>query len=211
MKTMLVTFPIIRQLLHQAVDTDVVKRSQCGVCADSVRVWLKLCEDDKIPREFFRCGLGSVKDRVSVEGLCWNWKREPRSEAELTELCNLSQLLGGVFLSPRPDSVTFSFSFDSIYKVAVVRKFLDSRIASAGDSIVCCLSRITAAVPLRVRGVNLESDSCIICNESAQSVDHALVECASASEVRRLIFGWCGVSPCSFSSIVDLLDFGARR
>ncbi|KAI3512001.1 hypothetical protein L1887_19163 [Cichorium endivia] len=74
-----------------------------------------------------------------------------------------------------------------------------------------CLTKLAVNVPLRVRGVNLESDSCIICNESAESVDHALVECASASEVRRLIFGWCGVSPYSFSSVVDLLDFGPTK
>nr|KAJ0193936.1 hypothetical protein LSAT_V11C800398890 [Lactuca sativa] len=70
--------------------------------------------------------------------------------------------------------------------------------------------RIASMMGLRARGIESQTTMCGACINEEEDVDHVLVRCPFAKDVRDKIFNWCGIQNQSFNSISELLIFAAN-
>nr|KAJ0207113.1 hypothetical protein LSAT_V11C500286140 [Lactuca sativa] len=61
---------------------------------------------------------------------------------------------------------------------------------------------------LQERGVLIESSGCGSCISGFDCVDHILVHCPFAGEIRREIFKWCGMYQSMFNNLEDIISYG---
>ncbi|XP_071687671.1 uncharacterized protein [Rutidosis leptorrhynchoides] len=65
--------------------------------------------------------------------------------------------------------------------------------------------RIPVRIELDIRGIDLHSVRCPVCDDDLESVDHFIVSCKFASDVWSRIYNWWKLGPCSCSN-VDILE-----
>ena len=70
------------------------------------------------------------------------------------------------------------------------------------------MGRITEAVTLQTRGIMVQNPRCQQCNNSVESVDHVLIHCNYAKEVRFWILKWCGVQQdIQANTVKEIIDY----
>ncbi|XP_071694307.1 uncharacterized protein [Rutidosis leptorrhynchoides] len=168
----------------------------------------------------------SVQDRMAAnneELYTWNWKREISGRV-LSELMNLEQLLSAASLvSNLPDKVLWSLDINGGFHINRLSKEIDdqllSEFGSQQETIRCKLvpkkvkifvwraakKKLPVRVELDNRGIDLNSIRCPLCDDSLESVDHALIFCKHARDVWERIFKWWNIGSFKFFSSSELL------
>nr|KAJ0196777.1 hypothetical protein LSAT_V11C700381330 [Lactuca sativa] len=153
----------------------------------------------------------SVADRISGSTFTWSWKSNPSYLGLGPAVQALITDLSGVQLAHGADRYKCKLTGDGKYTVSSVRKVLEINLSSVnGQSIInwykvvpikvsgfiwrAVQGRIPAAVELESRGILVNSLLCSLCIGQQESVDHVLICCPFAHEIRENIMRWCGVS-----------------
>ncbi|XP_024969768.1 uncharacterized protein LOC112509139 [Cynara cardunculus var. scolymus] len=169
----------------------------------------------------------SISDRISISenGLTflWNWRRPIRDGREQRDLISIISLCEN-FRFGSCDKWRCDLDKSGVFSVAPLRKAIDSMaLRRCGPPTMWLktvptkirmfiwrgrLDRLSTKVNLIKRGVHLEDDLCPPCKEYLETINHILLECRKAVDVRRNIKYWADWIPDSVSSINDLLFFG---
>ncbi|GKB28130.1 RNA-directed DNA polymerase, eukaryota [Tanacetum coccineum] len=158
-----------------------------------------------------------VKDRFATGAWSGNWFRPINGGRALADLNSLLMELGSITLSNKVDSVSSSLSSDGSYLVSDVRKHIDDCLLL--NPLPCTrwckviprkvniymwhlfLDRLPHRLNLSLRGLDIDSIMCPLCNNHVESNAHVFFSCDIARDVWSLVRGWCDSkfpSPSSF-------------
>ncbi|GKA37864.1 cation/H+ exchanger, CPA1 family protein, partial [Tanacetum coccineum] len=157
-----------------------------------------------------------VRDRI-VNGLwAWDWRRPVNGGRALADLNNLLMDIGSLNVEVDRDCVVSSLSTDGSYSVSFIRKHIDNcMIANSLPSTRWCkiiprkvnifmwrllLDRLPHRLNLSSRGLDIDSILCPVCSEHVESNSHAFFSCSAASNIWRLVRGWCELKIPTLSS-----------
>ena len=75
------------------------------------------------------------------------------------------------------------------------------------------LDRVPTKTNLLKRNIQLEDESCTLCDGQSETIDHLLVECSKSDEVRRAVNRWWNVFTFPCDNLNELLgsDFGSSQ
>ncbi|XP_035843953.1 uncharacterized protein LOC110931403 [Helianthus annuus] len=167
-----------------------------------------------------------VKDRmvrpVSNPNGKWEWRSVPNSSSELAEWSKLYALLQSVDLVDRADRWLWSGVGSIGFSVGAVKRlfFINLDFSSRFVWDWCkwlpkkCnlfawraeLDRIPTREALKKRGVQIEDDSCPLCNLEVESVDHLFTSCGVTSVIWQKVQAWCKSSNLFVFSFRDILE-----
>ncbi|GJU25669.1 RNA-directed DNA polymerase, eukaryota, reverse transcriptase zinc-binding domain protein [Tanacetum coccineum] len=170
-----------------------------------------------------------VRDRI-VNGLwAWDWRRPVNGGRALADLNNLLMDIGSLNVEVDRDCVVSSLSTDGSYSVSFIRKHIDNcMIANSLPSTRWCkiiprkvnifmwrllLDRLPHRLNLSSRGLDIDSILCPVCSEHVESNSHAFFSCSAASNIWRLVRGWCELKIPTLSSCDewDIIDTHFRE
>lgn len=159
-------------------------------------------------------------------GFDWHWKTQSMQVEILYDLENLHSLLQGITINHSQYGLGFNFSPDGKYSIKTMRKKLELRLTSYNGlditqskaiplKIKCfiwkvCLGRIPVQTNLTKRGILVQSTLCPLCNTSQETVDHMLVGCSIAVEVKDWILKWCGIHDMKVNNVNGFFNFVAN-
>lgn len=72
------------------------------------------------------------------------------------------------------------------------------------------LNKLLVAANLEARGIQVQIDTCLLCNEEKETCDHILINCIFAIEAQQWILKWCEIPTTKFNGVADLLNFVAN-
>ncbi|XP_071732316.1 uncharacterized protein [Rutidosis leptorrhynchoides] len=152
----------------------------------------------------------------------WCWSRDPRGRTagELEEFCNLLKTISFDF--NRQETWPWSLASNGIFEVKNLSKLIDSELLGSEspptqetlrNNLVpkkievfvwrALKKRLPVRIELDKRGIDLHSVRCPVCDDGLESVDHALFECKSSSDVWARILKWWNFNTTTCAS--DLL------
>ncbi|GJV47128.1 RNA-directed DNA polymerase, eukaryota, reverse transcriptase zinc-binding domain protein [Tanacetum coccineum] len=148
-----------------------------------------------------------VRDRI-VNGLwAWDCRRLVNGGRALEDLNNLLMDIGSLNVEVDRDCVVSSLSTDGSYSVSFIRKHIDNcMIANSLPSTRWCkiipqkvnifmwrllLDRLPHRLNLSSRGLDIDLILCPVCSKHVESNSHAFLSCSAASNIWRLVRGWC--------------------
>ncbi|GJS34015.1 reverse transcriptase domain, reverse transcriptase zinc-binding domain protein [Tanacetum coccineum] len=124
--------------------------------------------------------------------------------------------IGSLNVEVDRDCVVSSLSTDGSYSVSFIRKHIDNcMIANSLPSTRWCkiiprkvnifmwrllLDRLPHRLNLSSRGLDIDSILCPVCSEHVESNSHAFFSCSAASNIWRLVRGWCDLKIPTLSS-----------
>ncbi|GJW06190.1 RNA-directed DNA polymerase, eukaryota, reverse transcriptase zinc-binding domain protein [Tanacetum coccineum] len=157
-----------------------------------------------------------IRDRI-VNGLwTWDWRRPVNGGRALADLNNLLMDIGSLNVEVDRDCVVSSLSTDGSYSVSFIRKHIDNCMIA--NSLPCTrwctiiprkvnifmwrmlLDRLPHRLNLSSRGLDIDSILCPVCSEHVESNSHAFFSCSAASNIWRLVRGWCELKIPTLSS-----------
>ncbi|GKC32603.1 putative RNA-directed DNA polymerase, eukaryota, reverse transcriptase zinc-binding domain protein [Tanacetum coccineum] len=157
-----------------------------------------------------------VRDRIANGLWAWDWRRPVNGGRALTDLNNLLMDIGSLNAEVDRDCVVSSLSTDGSYSVSFIRKHIDNcMIANSLPSTRWCkiiprkvnifmwrllLDRLPHRLNLSSRGLDIDSILCPVCSEHVESNSHAFFSCSAASNIWRLVRGWCDLKIPTLSS-----------
>ncbi|GJW28107.1 RNA-directed DNA polymerase, eukaryota [Tanacetum coccineum] len=146
-----------------------------------------------------------VKDRFVTGAWSWNWFRPINGGRALADLNSLLMELGSITLSNKADSVSSSLSSGGSYSVSDVRKHIDDCLLL--NPLPCTrwckviprkvkiymwrlfLDRLPHRLNLSLRGLDIDSIMCPLCNNHVESNAHVFFSCDIARDVWSLVRG----------------------
>ncbi|GJZ23911.1 RNA-directed DNA polymerase, eukaryota, reverse transcriptase zinc-binding domain protein [Tanacetum coccineum] len=157
-----------------------------------------------------------IRDRI-VNGLwAWDWRRPVNGGRAFADLNNLLIDIGLLNVEVDRDCVVSSLSTDGSYSVSFIRKYIDNcMIANSLPSTRWCkiiprkvnifmwrllLDRLPHRLNLSSCGLDIDSILCPVCSEHVESNSHAFFSCSAASNIWRLVRGWCDLKIPTLSS-----------
>ncbi|GKA86254.1 RNA-directed DNA polymerase, eukaryota, reverse transcriptase zinc-binding domain protein [Tanacetum coccineum] len=139
-----------------------------------------------------------------------------RFNRALADLNNLLMDIGSLNVEVDRDCVVSSLSTDGSYSVSFIRKHIDNcMIANSLPSTRWCkiipqkvnifmwrllLDRLPHRLNLSSRGLDIDSILCPVCSEHVESNSHTFFSCSAASNIWRLVRGWCELKILTLSS-----------
>ncbi|KAJ9558563.1 hypothetical protein OSB04_013177 [Centaurea solstitialis] len=199
-----------------------------------IRFWLDpWCGTDNLANRFPRLAaidtnIGcSLADRTewTTNGFVFRgcWRREIREGRETSEILMVNTLCNNV------ERWHWRLNESGIFSVASLRAAIDSlTLRSAGPVTVwnkfiltkvrirnwqARIDRLPTKQNLMERGVVLDNDLCILCNEERETGDHILIRCRRAIEVRQAVNLWWNLLPSQPTSVQSFFEEirGERR
>ena len=164
------------------------------------------------------CSVANRVSQNSTGGLTWNWSW--LGDIDLERLANLEELLQSVSVSQSEDSWKWEGDPSGVFSVKSLRIIIEnvSNSPFAGTLFwnkwipprVNCfvwrllLNRIPTKLNLIVRGINLPSDSCPLCNSERETEVHLFYLCPVFLEIWKWVSNWCGIKVGHFNSLEQL-------
>ncbi|GKD90485.1 RNA-directed DNA polymerase, eukaryota, reverse transcriptase zinc-binding domain protein, partial [Tanacetum coccineum] len=128
-----------------------------------------------------------------------------------------------VQLIDKPDSWTWILNNDVVFTVHATRVHLDSSLLPSCSPCTrwpkslprkvnifvwrLALDRLPTRLNLSLRGLDIPSIKCPMCNNEVESVDHVFFGCDLSSNVWCLVRRWTNIDMPSFSSWFDCLQW----
>ena len=156
----------------------------------------------------------------------WEWSREPRGRGE-GELEELESILNIVTIdSSCRDTWKWSLDENGVFSVKILSSLVDEKcLAIGGNGNITLRNKIApkkinvfvwralrGRLPVRVeldkKGIDIPNILCPMCDETVETIDHALVLCNKSMRIWSKIFEWwsCGVVDSFTTS--DMLRHG---
>ncbi|GKC12361.1 RNA-directed DNA polymerase, eukaryota, reverse transcriptase zinc-binding domain protein [Tanacetum coccineum] len=152
----------------------------------------------------------------SLRYLTWDWRRPINGGRALADLNNLLMDIGSLNVEVDRDCVVSSLSTNGSYSVSFIRKHIDNCMIA--NSLPCTrwctiipqkvnifmwrmlLDKLPHRLNLSSRGLDIDSILCPVCSEHVESNSHAFFSCSAASNIWRLVRGWCELKIPTLSS-----------
>ncbi|KAM0042735.1 putative RNA-directed DNA polymerase [Helianthus debilis subsp. tardiflorus] len=152
----------------------------------------------------------------------WVWSRTPVSQVELDEWNGLIQFLDQVVLSDSSDRWEWVGGDNKDFSVGAVKSFLRSSEDFSNYFVFewskwtpkkvnifmwrAQMGRIATLDALSKRNCFNGEETCVMCNDGSETVEHLFCSCAVAAEVWFRLSRWCRIDPIYAFSLNDLLE-----
>nr|GEW02237.1 hypothetical protein [Tanacetum cinerariifolium] len=164
-----------------------------------------------------------IIDRIVKCSWKWDWNRSIFGGRLQADLHKLLVDIGSLNIEVDSDCLVSSLSTDGFFSVSFTRKHIDNcMLSSSLPSTRWCkiipqkvnifmwrmfLDRLPHRLNLSSRGLDLDSILCSVCNEVIESNSHLFFSCVAASNIWRLIRGWCDLKTPMLSSCDDWVSW----
>lgn len=217
------------ELEEKNVSLDAFVKKKVGDGNDT-RFWEdKWCGDfilkDKFNR-IFRLDLvdfPNVASRISLtNGASW-LRRDPRGGVELQQWEALISLIASVSLSPQKDRWVWTGDGTGIFSVASARCWIDKStlitsqiptrwVKEVPIKVNVCiwkvlLDKLPTRVNLNIRGLNVESTRCDICDNGDETISHVVFSCQIAVDIWSQIARWWDLDIPIVHSVGELFEW----
>ncbi|PWA87559.1 reverse transcriptase domain, Reverse transcriptase zinc-binding domain protein [Artemisia annua] len=166
-----------------------------------------------------------VADRIRVvsgsKSLLWEWRAEPSSDVEVSDLFNLMEDIYDYVWKGGLDKWRWKASGSNRFTVSSARRLLSSYSRPVIDMqmkwkcwtpLKCkimvwraILNRLPTKVELYKRGVNLQSVVCGLCDTDTETSTHIFTGCFFAAEIWSHVDSWCRLTPSIVFDVNDLM------
>lgn len=167
----------------------------------------------------------SVATRVQIHNdvktLNWEWRRNPSTYEEITELFDLLSDIYDHQWKGGADCWEWKGDKNGMYTVKKAKKLISKRsmvinssnMTWAGWTPLKCkimvwradLNRLPTRVELVKRGIHLDVLSCPLCDADLETSIHLFTGCLFSSEIWARVGSWCRLSPIFAFDVRDLL------
>lgn len=198
-------------------------------CGDGARLM------DSFPRLY---ALENIKDCKVMDRWCfandvwggnWSWRIPPRGRA-IDDLSSLISLIGNLSLdSNEPDKWSWTGDASGKFKVNTLVKSIQN--LSLGASAIgyhhfwnhwiprkvnicvwrSSLNRLPTRGNLVRRGVDISSSLCPFCDNTAEEIEHCIINCPRAFTIWRKVWCWWGLNPPLFLPSFTISDIASNR
>ena len=154
----------------------------------------------------------------------WAWRRRIRSQAETTELNDLTNLLLNLHLTNNMDTWEFIPDASRQFTVNSMRKLISAStntnnshtkwnklLPSKVNILTWRVSnkRLPTRSNLDSRGIDLDSTRCPLCDNDIETEDHVFVYCPIARDTWKAVFSWWKIidfSPANLEEVLSMAD-----
>ncbi|GJU01514.1 reverse transcriptase domain, reverse transcriptase zinc-binding domain protein [Tanacetum coccineum] len=167
-----------------------------------------------------------VKDRCCGDGfgMQWEWRRPIRDGEEHIQLIRLVNLLQNYTPYLKHDRWNYLLDPSNEFFVSSMRSHIESVMLSSVHDPVrwnkclplkinihvwrLLLDRLLTRHNLDVRGIDLDSTRCLVCDDNIETTQHLFVECKVAVEIWKMVSIWwdIGDSPKDLQSLITWSD-----
>ena len=173
----------------------------------------------------------TVAERVrvidGVKTLQWEWRLNPSSPVEVSELFNLLSIIYDFVWKDGQDVWRWKASEDGVFTVSSAKRLISS--SPSPNNIVqmkwkgwvplkckifvwrAAINRIPTKWELRRRGVNLQSVLCSLCDSEMETATHMFTGCCFATEVWSRVEAWCRLSPSIMFDVPDIINIASAQ
>nr|KAJ0211238.1 hypothetical protein LSAT_V11C400218900 [Lactuca sativa] len=184
-------------------------------------------------------GVGSLKAQnmaLLVVGGLYNlqmktWETSTKKEKETLprvwfnitkELISIYEIINNYNLLLEPNKLCCKPSQDGVYTVEAMRKVVDQKTTTGGDTLITWLKilssfiwkekrvRLPLANMLEKRGIQISSATCLLCDDREETIDHVCNRFCFVRFAFEWILKWCNILETQFSDINEVLNFAAR-
>ncbi|GJW20791.1 RNA-directed DNA polymerase, eukaryota [Tanacetum coccineum] len=154
--------------------------------------------------------------------LVHSFRRLPRGGVEDVQLDMLRSCLSSVILPNMSDRWSWSLDASGMFSVKSTRNFMDDKILPKVEvptrwvKVIpikvnihawrVCLDKIPTRLNLSIRGIEIPSIFCPICNSSVESTSHIFFSCPLARHLRRKILRWWEIDDSLINCYSDWLN-----
>ncbi|GKB45482.1 RNA-directed DNA polymerase, eukaryota [Tanacetum coccineum] len=159
-----------------------------------------------------------IKDRIANGSWSWDWRPVNRGRCQ-ADFDNMLVDISLLNIVNDRDSAVFSLSLDNSFSVNIARKYIDDYNSTSSlpstrwfkaiprkvNVFMWCLflDKLPHRFNISSRGIDIDSIMCPNCDQYAETNSRIFFSCTTASNIWRLIRGWCDLKIPSFSSCVD--------
>ncbi|GKA72137.1 putative reverse transcriptase domain-containing protein [Tanacetum coccineum] len=158
-------------------------------------------------------------------GGVWAWRSPPRGRAD-SDLHSLEHLFSGLSLQQEKDDVwTWNADISGKFFVKCLSDLVQSKLLTESNLEVlelkwnswvpkkvniclwrASLNRLPTRSNLTNKGINLDSDQCLFCNDHEKTLDHCLIRCPHLRTIWLKIWSWWNIQPTDDFSLDDILS-----
>ncbi|GKC41134.1 RNA-directed DNA polymerase, eukaryota [Tanacetum coccineum] len=169
------------------------------------------------------CKSISVADKMKHDSLSYSFRHLPRGGAEDTQFGLLNSCLANLILPQMRDRWYWSLEGSGDFSVKSIRILINDTLSSIGDvptrwvKLVpikinvfawrVCLDRLPTRLNLSLRGVDIPSILCPICNVAPESSSHLFFMCPLARQVRSKVLRWWEIDDHDLRSYDEWLSW----
>ncbi|GJU35576.1 RNA-directed DNA polymerase, eukaryota, reverse transcriptase zinc-binding domain protein [Tanacetum coccineum] len=151
----------------------------------------------------------------------WAWNRPLRSTAETLELEELANLISQLSFSSSQDKWEFTLCTSRRFTVQSLRYLINNSSTATDETTTrwnkvvpikvnisswrVVYSRLPTRVNLDVRGIDLYSVRCPLCDDDVETEVHLFISCKIAKETWSNVLKWRKLNNLQFSSIIDII------
>ncbi|KAJ9565341.1 hypothetical protein OSB04_001307 [Centaurea solstitialis] len=162
----------------------------------------------------------TVTDGISIFRGCW--RRTIRPGREINEVAAIEIVCRNLHLGTEESVWTWALTDTGLFSVSSLRYAIDDMLLrrcgapTLWSKLVPLkirihvwrvrLDRLPTKANLLEKGLNLDTDTCLLCNDSGETGDHLFITCRTAVEVRRRINVWWNCLPSLCNSVRDFFE-----
>ncbi|KAK9065814.1 hypothetical protein SSX86_015215 [Deinandra increscens subsp. villosa] len=165
-----------------------------------------------------------VADRIvfrdGVKSLAWNWRHNPHSYEEITELFQLLNDIHDFTWKGGEDSWKWKPEPNGLFSVSSAKKVLATSSPNSSSVIKwkvwvplkckilvwrAARNRLPTVAELLIRGINIQQTSCSLCNVDLETSIHLFTGCVYSQQVWARVEAWCRHPPGFAFDVKDLI------
>ncbi|GJT58123.1 ribonuclease H-like domain-containing protein [Tanacetum coccineum] len=148
----------------------------------------------------------NVAEKMNQPSLSWSYRREPGGGIEEEQQNMLFSKISGVILPNMRDRWIWSLEASGDFSVTTARHLIDDHLLPKGDVPTrwvkavpikinvfawrVCLDKLPTRLNLSLRGIEISSIMCPLCNSSVESASHLFFSCHVSRLIWKKILRW---------------------
>ncbi|GJW51351.1 RNA-directed DNA polymerase, eukaryota [Tanacetum coccineum] len=177
-------------------------------------IWLYALEESKSI---------SVADKLGLSSLYLSFRRPPRGGIEQESFNLLCQSVRGLVLSNIEDRWSWSLEGSGLFSVKSSRAYIDDLLLPKADAATrwirilpikinvfawkVCLDALPTRCNMSLRGIDIPSILCPLCNRAVENSDHIFFSCSMVRKVWRRLLTWWELDVSSFHSYNEWISW----
>ncbi|GJQ96935.1 RNA-directed DNA polymerase, eukaryota, reverse transcriptase zinc-binding domain protein [Tanacetum coccineum] len=165
----------------------------------------------------------SVADKLGLSSLYLSFRRPPRGGIEQESFNLLCQSVRGLVLSNIEDRWSWSLEGSGLFSVKSSRAYIDDLLLPKADAATrwirilpikinvfawkVCLDALPTRCNMSLRGIDIPSILCPLCNRAVENSDHIFFSCSMVRKVWRRLLTWWELDVSSFHSYNEWISW----
>ncbi|GKA26171.1 RNA-directed DNA polymerase, eukaryota [Tanacetum coccineum] len=165
----------------------------------------------------------SMADKLGLSSLYLSFRRPPRGGIEQESFNLLCQSVRGLVLSNIEDRWSWSLEGSGLFSVKSSRAYIDDLLIPKAEATTrwirifpikinmfawkVCLDALPTRCNMSLRGIDIPSILCPLCNRAVENSDHIFFSCSMVRKVWRRLLTWLELNVSSFHSYNEWISW----